>query len=67
MNRSPTAFLAALALGGGLFSPLTHGNDSTLEWADRGLSGLGGKTVRLKLGLSGARTRLYAVYLDPPI
>jgi hypothetical protein len=35
-----------------------------VRWADEALSGLGGRTVRLKLGVSGDKTRLYAVYLD---
>jgi len=35
-----------------------------VRWADETLSCLGGKTVRLKLGLSGDKTGLYAVYLD---
>jgi hypothetical protein len=37
-----------------------------VRWADEALSGLGGKTVRIKLGISGDKTRLYAVYLDDP-
>ncbi len=36
-----------------------------VRWDDTTLAALGGKTVRLKLGISKKKTNLYAVYLDP--
>jgi hypothetical protein len=41
-------------------------NISAVKWADRTLSHLAGKTVRLKLGIAGDNTNLYAVYLAVP-
>jgi hypothetical protein len=40
-------------------------NVSQVKWKGEGLTALAGKTVRLKLGLKGEKTGLYAVYLDP--
>ena len=39
-------------------------NVSQVKWKTHGLAALAGKTVRLKLGLKGEKTGLYAVYLD---
>jgi len=39
-------------------------NVSTVNWADKPLKNLGGQTIRIKLGLKGEDTRLYAVYLE---
>lgn len=36
----------------------------TVQWADKALSDLAGRTVRLELGFSGDKAGLYAVYLD---
>lgn len=38
---------------------------SPVKWKGEGLSTLAGKTVKLKLGLKGEKTGLFAVYLDP--
>ena len=40
------------------------GPDSAVHWPDGGLSELGGKVVRIKLGLTGDDAKIYAVYLD---
>jgi hypothetical protein len=40
-------------------------NVSQVKWKGDGLAALAGKTVKLKLGLKGGQTGLYAVYLDP--
>lgn len=49
------------------FSGENHGvvhPDGVVGWSDETLARLGGKTVRIKLGLTGETTHLYAVYLD---
>jgi hypothetical protein len=38
----------------------------TVQWADESLSGLSGKTVRIRLSLSSDKARLYAVYFRVP-
>jgi hypothetical protein len=43
---------------------VSKANVNGVKWAEQSLSAMGGKTVRLKIGLSGRETRLYAVYLD---
>jgi hypothetical protein len=43
---------------------VSKSNVSRVAWNDRSLSSLGGKAIRLKLGLSGKETQLYAVYID---
>jgi hypothetical protein len=42
----------------------TSANIHAVVWADKGLAHLGGKTVRLKLGLKSKNTKLYAVTLE---
>ena len=39
-------------------------NTSPVTWAGKGLGELGGRTIRLRIGLSGSSTKLFAVYLD---
>jgi hypothetical protein len=39
-------------------------NVSPVKWKGEGLAALAGKTVKLKLGLKGEKTGLFAVYLD---
>jgi hypothetical protein len=41
-------------------------NTNAVMWVDKKLTHLGGKTVRLKLGMTGDNTKLYAVYLEVP-
>ena len=38
--------------------------DRHVKWDDKNLKALGGKTVRLKINVSNAKTKLFAVYLD---
>jgi hypothetical protein len=41
-------------------------NANAVVWADQSLSHLAGKRVRLKLGIVGDKTNLYAVYFETP-
>ena len=43
---------------------VTQGTSCAVRWKQRSLSDLGGKTVRIKLGFTSDKAKLYAVYLD---